>query len=219
VRRLPAFSRKRVTLASLRAVTRSCSRTADKSVNVRIYRLGAMPLDIRGALSPQTAASMSYSRISCSGTFLKISAKPTSRALYSPRGQLFAKLSARCRSAFCICSAPIRRVRYEIITCRSLVGDSFIYFQRCPSYFRARLFLLWISFFFFWESEGSEAPHHVLGIAPLVRSYPLPRSRLRSRGPRARVPDGADLLPTRRGGPRLLVCCHRKHSMRRLITK
>jgi hypothetical protein len=41
----------------------------DKSVNVRIYRLGAMPLDISGALSPQTAASMNYSRISCSGMF------------------------------------------------------------------------------------------------------------------------------------------------------
>jgi hypothetical protein len=88
---------------------RSCLRIADKSVNVRIYRLGATPLDIRGALSLRTAALMNYSRILCSGTFRKISAKPTSHALYSRLGQPFAKRSARCRGASCICSAVIRR--------------------------------------------------------------------------------------------------------------
>ena len=51
------------------------------------------------------------SRISCSGTFRRISARPTSRALCSPPGRPFAKRSARYRSVSCICSAPIRRVR------------------------------------------------------------------------------------------------------------
>lgn len=106
-------------LVNRRIATRSCSRTADRREIVTIYPLVVTPLDIRGALSPRTAELMNYSRISCSGTFRRISAKPTSRALCSPPGQLFAKLSARCRSAFCICSAPIRRVRYEIITCGS----------------------------------------------------------------------------------------------------
>jgi hypothetical protein len=108
---LPASSSGRGTSASQRIGMRSCSRIADKSVNVRIYRLGAMPLDIRGALSLRTAASMNYSHISCSVMFRRISAKPTSRALCSPPGQPFVKRSARCQSAFCICSALIRRVR------------------------------------------------------------------------------------------------------------
>ena len=34
---------------------------------------------------------------------------------------------------------------------------------------------LGIFFFVFWQSEGSEAPHHVLRIAPRGRSYPIPR--------------------------------------------
>jgi hypothetical protein len=43
----------------------------------------------------------------------------------------------------------------------------FIKFLR-PAFFRKSLFC-------FRESEGSEAPHHVLRIGPLGRSYPLPR--------------------------------------------
>jgi hypothetical protein len=45
------------------------------------------------------------------GHVRRISAKPTSRALCSPPGQPFVKRSARCQSAFCICSALIRRLR------------------------------------------------------------------------------------------------------------
>ena len=61
------------------------------------------------------------------------------------------------------------------------------FFQRCPFYFSSEAFPFLDFLFLFRESEGSEAPHHVLRIAPLGRSYPLPRRRLRSRGPCART--------------------------------
>ena len=41
--------------------------------------------------------------------------------------------------------------------------------------FQCGLFFFGNFFFRFRESEGSEAPHHALRIAPLDRSYPLPR--------------------------------------------